>query len=83
MIHITEEKIDEGSMLIKVDGLLNRKTIDPLSEICRKYIESNFSIILDLEGVTHTDELGRAFLVGVGNEVVFRNLPTFLQMNLV
>ena len=82
MIHIDEEIRDDGSIIIKVDGFLNRKTIAPLSEICSKYLENNLSIFLDLAGVTHTDELGRAFLVEVGKHIIFRNVPKFLKIDL-
>ena len=82
MIYISEEKTETGAIVIKVDGLLNRKTVDPLSQLISKHLGENLSILLDLAGVTHTDEMGKAFLasVRVRNDIYFRNTPTFLKM---
>ena len=82
MIHIDRETLSDGSIVIKVDGLLNRKTIEPLAEICSKSLKNNLSIFLDLAGVTHTDELGREFLVEVGKHIIFKNVPKFLKIDL-
>lgn len=80
MIYIGTEKRRDGAIILKVDGFLNPKTIDALSEMCDTYLADNASIILDLEGLAHTDELGRKYLVEISRYVVFKDAPKFLQM---
>lgn len=81
MIYIGTETGGDGTITIKVDGFLNRKTIDALADICGPHLADNASIILDLEGLTHTDELGRKYLKQVSRHVVFKNTPKFLRMD--
>ncbi len=81
MIYIGTENSEDGAIIIRVDGILNRKTIDVLSDVCSPYLAGNTSIVLDLAGVTHTDELGRKYLMDVSRHVAFKNVPRFLRMN--
>lgn len=81
MIYIGTETSQDGAVIIKVDGFLNRKTIDALSEVCSQYLAGQVPIILDLEGLSHTDELGRNYLMAVSRHVAFKNTPKFLRMD--
>lgn len=80
MIHIDRETLSDGSIVIKVDGRLNRETVEPLSELCERYLKNGKKVWLDIEGITHTDESGGKYIMSLRNRVKFLRVPEFLRL---
>ena len=82
MIHISEKAQDNNSIIITVDGRLDRKSLSSLKDVCEQQISSNKHVLLNLEGITHTDESGREYIKRLKNRVEFLNVPEFLKLEI-
>ena len=80
MIHIDRKTLADGSIVIKVEGRLNRETIAPLTEMCERVLEDGKAILLDIEGITHTDESGGEYISSLKNRVKFTSASEFLRL---
>lgn len=79
MIRIEEFIKADGSVEIRVDGVLNRKSLNLLDKICRFYLNKDRSIVLNLDGMMHITREGRNYLMGIKNFVSFTESPHFLK----
>jgi ABC-type transporter Mla MlaB component len=82
MIHINETTYDDNSIMIEVDGRLNRKSLASLKDVCDRQLKSKKKILLHLKGITHTDEVGREYLKNLKNRVEFLSVPEFLKLEI-
>ena len=57
MIRIEEIVKADGSVEIKVDGVLNRKSLVLLDKVCRLYLSNDRKIVLNLNGMIHITTL--------------------------
>ena len=81
VIRIDEIVRVDGSVEIKVDGVLNRKSIDLLDKVCRLYLNKERNIVLDLNGTRHITREGRNYLMGIQNVISFKERPCFLKFS--
>lgn len=79
VIRIEEIIRTDGSVEIKVDGVLNRKSLNLLDRVCRLYLSKERNIVLNLEGMIHITREGRNYLMGIKNFVSFTENPCFLK----
>ena len=79
LIRIEEFVRADGSVEIKVDGVLNRKSLTLLDKVCRLYLDKERSIVLNLDGMIHITREGRNYLKGIKNFVSFTDIPCFLK----
>ena len=82
MIHISQKTNDDHSVVIVVDGRLDRKSLQSFIEVCEQQISSSKHILLDLKGITHTDELGREYINFLKSRVEFLSVPEFLKLEI-
>ena len=59
VVRIEEISREYGFVEIMVDGILDRKSMPILDEVCRRYFSGNKKIILNLTGLTHITREGR------------------------
>jgi hypothetical protein len=81
MIRIEEIVRADGSVEIKVDGVLNRKSLNLLDNVCRLYLSKKRNIVLNLNGMIHITREGRNYLRGIKNVVSFTESPSFLKFS--
>ena len=81
MIRIEEIVKADGSVEIKVDGVLNRKSLNLLDKVCRLYLSKERKIVLNLNGMVHITREGRNYLRGIKNVVSFTERPCFLKFS--
>jgi len=80
MIHIKESFLDEDSIIIEVDGVLDLGSIPVLKGVCERHLDEERKVLLDLEGVVHITREGRGFLYGLQQKVSIANLPEFVKL---
>ena len=79
VIRIEEIVRADGSVEIKVDGVLNRKSLNLLDKVCHLYLSKERNIVLNLDGMIHITREGRNYLMGIKNFVSFTESPCFLK----
>lgn len=82
MIHINQKMNDDNSIIIEVDGRLDRKSLASFKDICEQQLNCKTNILLDLKGITHTDESGREYIKNLKNRVEFLSVPEFLKLQI-
>ena len=82
MIHISQKTNDDRTVVIVVDGRLDRKSLSSFRDVCERQISSNKHILLDLKGITHTDESGREYLKFLKKRAQFISVPEFLKLEI-
>jgi anti-anti-sigma regulatory factor len=82
MIHISEKTNDDNSIMVEVDGRLDRKSLASLKAVCDRHLSSDKKVLLHLKGITHTDESGREYLKNMQNRVEFLSVPEFLKLEI-
>lgn len=80
MIHIKENFLDEDTISIEVDGVLDQGTIPILKGVCERHLDEERKVVLNLEGVVHITREGRGFLHGIEHRVSIANLPEFVRL---
>lgn len=81
MIHITEKEREDGTVIIKVDGVLDWESVPVLREVCGRCQAERRKIQLNLEGIVHVTREGRDFLYQQREQVVLVNPPRFLDIS--
>ncbi len=81
VIRIEEIEKDNGSIEIKVDGVLDGNSRELLDKICRDYLENEKSVILNMEGVIHISREGREYLREIRDAVSFTETPFFMKFS--
>jgi len=82
MIHINQKMNDDNSIIIEVDGRLDRKSLASFKDVCEQQFNRNTNILLHLRGITHTDESGREYIQKLKNRVEFLSVPEFLKLEI-
>lgn len=83
MIHIKEKFPDEHTVIIQVDGRLDKETLEPLELVFKRYAKSSKKIIFSLNGLMSISKEGCAFFDRIKNKVSLTGLSGFLRMKLV
>jgi len=82
LIHISESFTDKSSVVIKVQGALNRESLHLLEEIYQEHVKENNRIAIDLEGITVVDRTGKNFLKKIQDDVRFVRMPAYLELEI-
>jgi len=82
MIHINQKTHDDNSIIIEVDGRLDRKSLATFRDVCEQQLNCKKNILLHLRGITHTDEFGREYIRRIKNRVEFLSVPEFLKLEI-
>jgi len=78
MIYIQVKTLGSDSIRIKVDGVLNYKSIQALKDVLTRNEKTNKQVVLQLGGITHVDRFGKDLLRAYRNKVVMEGLPEFI-----
>jgi len=70
MIYIRERFLDKESVLIEVDGVLDRESIPALQEVLLCHLEDNKKTSVNLTKLLHISREGKAFLQEFTNKVI-------------
>ena len=82
MIHITESYTGNSSMVIKVEGSLDRESLSIMEETYRKNRESGKEITIDFEDIRDIDRDAKGFLKSIRDKVQFVGLPMHIQIEI-
>ena len=80
MIHIEETFLDPNTIIIKLEGVLDHRTIPVIQSVFDRYRENDFATHLDLKGLMHITREGRSWLNGIKHKVSLTHLPEFMQL---
>lgn len=80
MIYIKETFVDDRTILMTVDGVLDEDAADVLSHTCQNRLHTEYRIVLNLEGLVHITREGRSFLRRVQDSIRIENLPDFVKL---
>ena len=69
MIKIEETFPDAASVVIRLAGRLDRRTLPALEEVCQRRLETKRRVVINLEDLTHIGSEGRAFLKSIRGSV--------------
>lgn len=81
VIRIEETFQDERSVEIRVDGILDRKSMRILEKVCHRYLSEKQIIIVNLKGLTYITREGRNYLKEIKHIVTFVNIPLFIKLS--
>lgn len=70
MIYISERVLKKDSVLIDVDGVLDREAIPVLRDVLLRHLVDNKKISVNLAKLLHTSREGKAFLQEFKNQVI-------------
>jgi ABC-type transporter Mla MlaB component len=70
MIYIRERFLNKESVLIEVDGVLDRESIPALQEVLLCHLEDNKKTSVNLTKLLHISREGKAFLQEFTNKVI-------------
>lgn len=84
MIYINEDRLDDGSVTIQVQGRLNRDSLPTLQAVCRRYFDSEYEgqISIHLEELLHCCQEAKSYLKDIRSRVTYVGLPEFLRLEL-
>lgn len=80
MIHVEETILDQNTITIKLEGVLDQFAVPVIQGVFGRYRASHRAIYLDLEGLIHITREGRNFLNGIKQNVRLTHLPEFMQL---
>ncbi len=80
MIYIKEKFVDDRTIVMKVDGVLDQDAAAVLSHTCQNRLQTKYSIILNLEGLVHITREGRTFLEQIQDGIRLENIPDFVKL---
>ena len=83
MIHIKETFPNEQTVVIQVDGRLNKETLEPLNRVISRHASDDKKIILSLQGLISVSEEGQNFFKRIKSQVIFTGLSQFLKLGLI
>ena len=81
VIRIEETVQNDRSVEIRVDGILDRKSMQILDKVCHPYLREKQKIILNLQGLTYITREGRDYLMEIKDIVTFINIPLFMTLS--
>ncbi|HAR98764.1 MAG TPA: hypothetical protein PKH03_06895 [Syntrophales bacterium] len=80
MIYIKEKFVDDRTIVMKVDGVLDQDASAVLNHTCQNRLQTKYSVILNLEGLVHITREGRTFLEQVQDGIRLENIPDFVKL---
>lgn len=83
MIRIKETFPDPYSVVIQVDGRLDKETLEPLKRVFSRYVDSHRKIVFSLHGLKSISKEGCYFLELICGQVSFVGLSEFLKLELI
>jgi hypothetical protein len=82
MIHIKETFPDELTVIIQVDGRLDKDTLEPLELVFERYAKGSKKIVFSLNGLMSISKEGCHFFERIKDQVSITGMSEFLRMAL-
>lgn len=82
MIHIKETFPDEQTVIIQVDGRLDKETLEPLVLVFGRHAKGSKKMIFSLNGLMSISKEGCQFFQRIKNQVSITGMSEFLRMAL-
>lgn len=70
MILVKEKLMENNSIAIQVDGILDSETTPILREAFSRHLKEQKGIFLHMEGLLHVSREGRSFLREIGERII-------------
>jgi anti-anti-sigma regulatory factor len=80
VIHIEESFDNDESVLLRIEGRLDRESLPALRRVCEGHLEANRAVQLHVGGVDHIGKEGRDFLRSIREKVSLLGLNEYLKM---
>ena len=84
MICITETFSDEKTILISVEGKLDRDSLPTLKKVCKEHLTSKkqLTVVVQLDKLQGISLEGKKYLKQIKNKAQLEKVPDFLAMEL-
>ena len=69
MIFIRQGLINNNTIDIHVDGILNNESLPILERVCEEHIRSGRTVVLHKEGLSHITREGRDYLTAISPKI--------------
>lgn len=79
-IYITESTIDEHSIAIIVDGVIDDNSLLTLKKVCQSHLANQMKVSLNLKGTQYISSKARDYIRKIENQVQLENVPMFIQL---
>jgi len=80
VIRIKEHILDNDTIAVEVDGILDHGAVPVLKNVCDRHLDRHRKIMLNLAGIIHVTREGRTFLYGLQERIRITNLPEFMVL---
>ena len=80
MIRIEEHFNNAETVVLKVEGRLDRDSLPAFRQECQRYLETGNKICLHLGGLNHIGQDGLEFLRSIRDQVFFLELNEYYKM---
>lgn len=82
MIHIKETFPDEHTVIVQIDGRLDKETLETLENVFRRYSKGSKKMIFSLNGLMSISKEGCHFFESIKDRVSLVGMSEFLKMAL-
>lgn len=81
MIYVKEKFINENTIGIWLDGILDLDSIPILKDVCTHHLENNKSVMMYLGGLLHITREGKDFLQDIQKKVSVVDPPQYMRLS--
>ena len=81
MIHVSENLAGKDEVQIRVEGVLDEKSVSLLKDICRRHLAMNRRVFLHLAGLLDISREGIEFLRKRDAKVSIVDAPKFVRLS--
>ena len=82
MIIIDETYLSENSVLIQIEGKLDRESVGSLHDLCQEHFLRESRVRLNLEKLLWVDKEGLDYLRSIRNKVHLEGLNSYFELEL-
>ncbi|MBU2549351.1 MAG: hypothetical protein KKB20_13115 [Proteobacteria bacterium] len=80
MIHVEESFTDERTVLLRIEGRLDRESFPAFRAVCQRHLEAGRRVRLDMGGLNHIGQDGREFVRSIRKRVRLQGLSEYLKL---
>jgi hypothetical protein len=81
MIYVKEKFIDENTVGIWLDGILDLDSVPILKDVCTHHLENHKNIMMYLGGLLHITREGKDFLQEIQKKVTVLDPPQYMRLS--
>jgi anti-anti-sigma regulatory factor len=80
LIYIKESTSEDNMAIIRVDGELDIASVPVLEEVCRRHLDRDRKVHLNIGGLYHISREGKDFLMRVRDKVTLEEIPGYIRL---